>query len=233
MDRRAELQEEVAADNRDAQRLITLDELADELPWVLGPEEVAEQLHVDTRTVRSPGTGALTDAEKASIECRPSGTRGRLVRTWSAMLALLILTSSAGCGDASPKRAAPVTPASPPASATPTPVTTPSLDSTTADALAAMRLCAEFPGPDAQVLAAIKAARGGTRTPSEIADSFRQAQTDVEALAARVPARFPLLSAELQSYANTLGRARVKGDVGVPEITAAAASRNAVCDSPR
>ncbi len=39
-------------DDRASKRLITLDELADALLWCLGPDELAEHLHVDIRTVR-------------------------------------------------------------------------------------------------------------------------------------------------------------------------------------
>lgn len=61
--------QERRADDRAAGRLITLDELADALAWCLGPDELAEHLHVDERTVRAR-IRTLTDSEKVIIERR-------------------------------------------------------------------------------------------------------------------------------------------------------------------
>jgi len=61
--------QERRADDRAAQRLITIDELADALAWCLGVDELAEHLHVDERTVRAR-IRTLTDDEKADIDQR-------------------------------------------------------------------------------------------------------------------------------------------------------------------
>jgi hypothetical protein len=62
-------------DERAARRLITLDELADALVWCLGPDELAEHLHVDERTVRAR-VRALSDEEKTYIERRIAAREG-------------------------------------------------------------------------------------------------------------------------------------------------------------
>lgn len=67
--------QEGRADARAARSLITLDALADALVWCLGPDEVAEHLHVDKRTVRARIRG-LTESEKAYIESRIAANEG-------------------------------------------------------------------------------------------------------------------------------------------------------------
>lgn len=67
--------QERRTDDRAARRLITLDELADALVWCLGPDELAEHLHVDERTVRAR-IRSLTDDEKGSIERRLAAREG-------------------------------------------------------------------------------------------------------------------------------------------------------------
>ena len=47
------MRQEVRADRVAAERLITLDDLVDALRWALCYDEVAENLHVDRRTVRA------------------------------------------------------------------------------------------------------------------------------------------------------------------------------------
>jgi Zn-dependent peptidase ImmA (M78 family) len=67
--RRLHSRQERRADQRAAARLISLDALADALVWCLGPDEVAEHLHVDERTVRAR-LRHLTDEERRYIEQR-------------------------------------------------------------------------------------------------------------------------------------------------------------------
>lgn len=67
--------QETRADGGAARQLITLDALADALLWCLGPDEVAEHLHVDERTVRARIRG-LTDDEKTYIESRIAARDG-------------------------------------------------------------------------------------------------------------------------------------------------------------
>lgn len=69
--------QEVRADDRASKRLITLEELADALLWCLGVDELAEYLHVDTRTVRAR-VRSLTSAEKEDIESRIAAREGAL-----------------------------------------------------------------------------------------------------------------------------------------------------------
>ena len=61
--------QERRTDDRAAQRLITVDELADALAWCLGYDELAECLHVDERTVRAR-IRTLTETEKDYIAAR-------------------------------------------------------------------------------------------------------------------------------------------------------------------
>lgn len=61
--------QEERADDRAAQRLITVDQLADALTWGLGVDTLAQHLHVDERTVRAR-IRTLTDDEKAGIDRR-------------------------------------------------------------------------------------------------------------------------------------------------------------------
>jgi hypothetical protein len=56
-------------DHEAARRLIDLDDLADTLRWALGPEEVADELHVTPDTVMAR-LSTLTPAEKQYIEQR-------------------------------------------------------------------------------------------------------------------------------------------------------------------
>lgn len=67
--------QEARTDERASRRLVTLDELADALCWCLGPDEVAEHLHVDQRTVRARIRG-LTEPEKDYIERRIAAREG-------------------------------------------------------------------------------------------------------------------------------------------------------------
>jgi hypothetical protein len=67
--------QERRTDDRAAQRLISIDELADALVWCLGYDELAEHLHVDERTVRAR-IRTLTDQEKAYIDCRIATREG-------------------------------------------------------------------------------------------------------------------------------------------------------------
>jgi hypothetical protein len=62
-------------DERAARRLIDLDQLADALAWCLGVDELADQLHVDERTVRAR-IRCLTEAEKTYIERRMAAKGG-------------------------------------------------------------------------------------------------------------------------------------------------------------
>ncbi len=72
---RQDRRRERRTDERSAARLITLDELADALVWCLGPEELAEHLHVDQRTVRARIRG-LDDEDKTYIERRIAAREG-------------------------------------------------------------------------------------------------------------------------------------------------------------
>jgi Zn-dependent peptidase ImmA (M78 family) len=67
--------QELRADAAAAERLIDLDALADALAWALDPQEVAEALHVDTRTVRARVRN-LTEHEKSYIERRVAAREG-------------------------------------------------------------------------------------------------------------------------------------------------------------
>lgn len=73
-DRQARRQE-LRADHRAARNLITLDALADALLWCLGPDELAEALHVDERTVRARIRG-LSEDEKKYIDRRIAANEG-------------------------------------------------------------------------------------------------------------------------------------------------------------
>lgn len=67
--------QEKRADAKAAVRLIPLDDLAEALLWCLGPDEVAEHLHVDERTVRARVRG-LSKGEKSYIERRIAAREG-------------------------------------------------------------------------------------------------------------------------------------------------------------
>ena len=84
--------------------------------------------------------------------------------------------------------------------------------------------------PDTVLYDAVHAARAGSRSVSEIAAAFRQAQDSVEGLAAEAEAAdHPGLSQSLQEYADVLGRARVSGDAGLTEIVDAREAIDAAC----
>jgi hypothetical protein len=84
--------------------------------------------------------------------------------------------------------------------------------------------------PDTLIGDAIDAARAGTRSVSEIADAFRLGQDAAEELAAEAgSADFPDLAEALQAYADVLGRARVSGDAGLPDMTDAREAINTAC----
>jgi hypothetical protein len=84
--------------------------------------------------------------------------------------------------------------------------------------------------PDTLVGDAIDAARAGTRSVSEIATAFREAQDAVEELATEAEtADFPDVAQSLQAYADVLGRARVGGDAGLTEMADAREAINAAC----
>lgn len=72
---RLELRQERRADDRAARALIDLHVLADTLAWALGPEEVAEALHVTEHMVRVRVRG-LTDQEKQHIDSRLRAREG-------------------------------------------------------------------------------------------------------------------------------------------------------------
>jgi len=86
--------------------------------------------------------------------------------------------------------------------------------------------------PDQLVTDAAHGAQNGTRSVTEVAEAFRNAQDAVEALSDQASADYPRLSQSLQTYADTLGRARVSGDVGLSEITAAREDLNTACLIP-
>lgn len=67
--------QELRADAAASARLIDLDALADALTWALDPQEVAEALHVDVRTVRAR-VRHLTADEKSYIERRLAARDG-------------------------------------------------------------------------------------------------------------------------------------------------------------
>jgi hypothetical protein len=66
---RLEARQERAADEHAAEKLISLDALADALAWALGPEEVAHELHVTTWAVTAR-LRSLTAEQKHYIERR-------------------------------------------------------------------------------------------------------------------------------------------------------------------
>jgi len=108
---------------------------------------------------------------------------------------------------------------------------TPTPTSTSANLDQAIAICTDgIAGPDALVSDAAHGAREGTRSTSEVAAAFRQAQDAVEGLSLGAgSAGFPQLSQSLQNYADVLGRARVVGDVGLTEITVARQEINTRC----
>jgi hypothetical protein len=95
----------------------------------------------------------------------------------------------------------------------------------------ALELCTDgLTQPDTLVYDAAQAARAGTRSVAEIADAFRQAQDAVEVLADRATdGALPKLGAAFQSYADTLGRARVSGADGLTEIMDTREAIDAAC----
>jgi hypothetical protein len=156
----------------------------------------------------------------------------RLVLT--ALLAAGLLSA---CGDStSTPQSADETP--PPTTATR--ATSPSPDpvasaaaAAAADGLTAVRICTtQLPPVNERLLAAVEAARGGTRSEREILDIVQGVQDDLEALGREVPDRYPSLSSALQAYADALGRARVSGDDFFGPVAAAVEAVNAACDNP-
>lgn len=145
------------------------------------------------------------------------------------LLAVPLLLAACAAGD---KQAA-STSESPPSSSSSAPD-----PSTSAAAQSGLELAVEIctsglSGADTLVSDAAHAARDGTRSVSEIADSFRSAQNSIEALATKAEdSNFPHLAGVLQEYADTLGRARVAGDVGLGQITDAREAVNIACYSP-
>ena len=95
----------------------------------------------------------------------------------------------------------------------------------------AIAICTEgMTEPDTLVFDAIQAARAGTRSVTEIAEAFRQPQDALEGLATDAQeADLPTLSQSLQAYADVLGRARVSGDAGLPEMTDAREAVGTAC----
>lgn len=98
----------------------------------------------------------------------------------------------------------------------------------------AIEICTErLAVPDADLLAAVTAARAGTRTDAEVAESFRRVQDTIESLSREATPDYPRLAASLQSYADVLGRARVSGAEGVGDITEAREAVDVACYQPR
>lgn len=150
-----------------------------------------------------------------------------LMTSITAVAALL-----AGCGDgeATDADAAPSTPSASTSVAS-TSAATPSTDDGTA---VAVELCTTgMTGPDALVSGAAHDAHDGTRSVSEIADAFREAQDATEVLVGRAQsAQLGRLAQALQTYADTLGRARVVGDIGLTEILDARQAVDVACYTP-
>lgn len=98
----------------------------------------------------------------------------------------------------------------------------------------AVQICTEkIDEPDTLVSDAVHGAHDGTRSVDEVAQAFRTAQDGVEALRRQAEAGgLPNLARALKDYEAALGRARVVGDVGLPEITDARAAINIACYSP-
>lgn len=155
--------------------------------------------------------------------------------TICALAAVLVL---AACGGGEETSASPSQSASATTSRTPSPSPSPAdtaaaeAEAASEDAITTIRLCQSMAPDSEKLLNAISAARNGTRTPQEIAATFREVQDSVEAMVAQVPERYPRLSTALQEYADTLGKARVDGSAGVTEIADAVENVNAACDAP-
>jgi hypothetical protein len=148
-------------------------------------------------------------------------------RGWGiAAVAAVVLT---GCGQAEDEPAAASTSPSSSAAATSTASSSPG-----SEFELSVSICTEgIAEPDATVLAAANAAHDGTRSVEEVAASFREAQDAVDDLAAQaVDAGYERLGPALQTYADTLGRARVVGDVGLDEITDARQAIDVACYLP-
>jgi len=148
-----------------------------------------------------------------------------MVKTASLALACLLL---AGCGGSEPE-ASSATSATTATSTSTAPTPTPTAENARLEH--AIAICTDrLTEPDTLVFDAIKAARAGTRSVSEIAEAFRQAQDALEGLATEAQgADLPRLSQSLQAYADVLGRARVSGDAGLPEMTDAREAVNTAC----
>lgn len=161
------------------------------------------------------------------------------------VLAAVVLT---GCAAPAPESQTATSSSSEPASPSSSSSTSPSPSSTSSttateptapdpdDAMfdLAVTICTEgLAEPDTLIYDATVAAREGTRSEAEILGAFTDAQDGVEALADEAEAGGATnLAASLQAYADTLGRARVSGDVGLDGITDAREAVDAACYSP-
>lgn len=150
-------------------------------------------------------------------------------RVTASLVAAALLLAACGEDDGAfqAEEATPSRSASPSASA--------SAATPTGDVFAlAVEICTEGVAvPDSLVSDASHAARNGTRSVSEIADTFREAQDAVEDLAAEAEAGdYPRLTQALQTYADTLGRARVSGTAGLTEILDAREAIDLACYTP-
>jgi hypothetical protein len=156
----------------------------------------------------------------------PTDAAGRIAAAVACVLGLG--ACSAGDPTAAPSASA-VGSASPSAVATAT-----SADDVAANLAAlAEYICTDrLAEPDRKILSAITAARAETRSATEVEAMFREAQDAIDALVPAVPPKYPRLAAELQAYSDTLGRARVRGDVGLGELADAKEQLNAVCANP-
>lgn len=98
----------------------------------------------------------------------------------------------------------------------------------------AVDICtAGLSGPDAAFLDAVDAARAGTRSVSEINDMFREIQDDIEDQATRAEeGELPRLAQALQTYADTIGQARVSGTAGLDELISSRETIDAACFLP-
>ena len=154
------------------------------------------------------------------------------MRLTGLVAAVLMLTACGGGDGEPPSTQADVTATTSAAAVTSAARATPS---PAADSYAkAVELCTEgLAGPDGQISDAMHAAHDGTRSVSEVADAFREAQDDVEGLAAQAEAgNYPRLAQALQVYADTLGRARVSGAAALDDITATREAINLACYTP-
>lgn len=158
-------------------------------------------------------------------------------RTHGALLALVGLVALGGCsGPATPKATA-ASPTSSTSATSPSASATTSAPSPTSSTSSpyddAIVVCTEsIAAPDALISQAMKDARNGTRTPGEIADSFRQAQNSVQALGQQSKDAYPNLADALSKYADALGAMRVSGAGGLDALTETRSAINAACYAP-